>query len=213
MSLRSVMRKAAKKLVRLSGRRNDYQAHRSAGTEERWKLIEQHLTDADRSLLDIGCNLGILTARAARRGMFALGFDVLPETIEFATRRHRGIDGLAFCFFKLTPVTVSQLPDFDAILCLSVHHYWFRDYGGDASWAMLEGLCRRSRKLFFEPSVRRRKYGAGVPADFVEHDTAYVEALTRRSVPSLKDGRKQFRLLGETPAPGEEQFRPLFLID
>lgn len=199
-----------KRLPKFFGMTRFYQHNRPAGTEARWKLIDTNLAEGDRSLLDIGCNLGEFTARAAARGMFAVGADVDDAAVLEAVRRNRGQPNLAFGSWSFAPENVRAIPPFDVILCLSVHHYWYRAHGERASWEMVRDLARRGGKLFFEPSVRLKKYGRTPPQGFVEGDSAHLEGMIRDEITGPLG--KTLAFLGETEAPGEERFRPLFLI-
>src|SRR4051812_34708750 len=73
-----------------------YQSKRALGTEERWRIIDAHLAAEDQSLLDIGCNLGVFTRRAAERGLLAIGLDSMPRAIADARRQNGNVAGLAF---------------------------------------------------------------------------------------------------------------------
>lgn len=199
-----------KRLLKYVGMTKFYQFNRSAGTEARWKLIDAHLAESDRSLLDIGCNLGTFTQRAAERGIFSVGADVDTAAIVRAIRRNRDRPNLAFGNWSFAPDNARHIPPFDVILCLSVHHYWYRAFGAKQSWDMVRHLASQAGKLFFEPSVRLKKYGKNPPAGFVEGDSAHLEGMIREEVTGPLE--KSVTLLGETEAPGAERFRPLFLI-
>ena len=197
------------KLLKFVGITKFYQFKRPAGTEERWKLIDANLAESNSSLFDVGCNVGHLTAPAAQRGIFSVGADVQLPAITEAIRKDGVQANLAFGSWSFTPDNIKAVPPFDVILCLSVHHYWHREYGEKACWKMVRHLAKNAGKLFFEPSVRLKKYGKNPPKGFVEGNSAHLEGLIREEItgPLNKDAA----FLGETEAPGEERFRPLFL--
>lgn len=203
-------RKIVKKVRRALGL-NLYQRKRVAGTEERWKLISANLAPEDRSLLDVGCNLGTFTSNAAVSGRTAIGLDVLEGAIARARRRYAKLPGLAFMQLEMTPQTVTRLPSCDAVLCLSVHHYWIEKYGPDQGWSMVGEILRKARrKFFFEPASIHKKFGPH-ELDFVDLDR---ESLVKYNIENLQrvagpDWR--ISLLGETECLNPEPFRLLFL--
>lgn len=190
-----------------------YQEKRLAGAEERWGRIAAHLGPADRSLLDLGCNAGMLSRRAAEAGLLVVGCDVAPKAIEVAQRRHKGVAGLGFMLFQVTPESIEKLPEVDVVLCLSVHHYWVRTYGEAAGWDMVRVLLQRTRrKLFFEPASRRAKYRPEKP-DFVDFDRDSIARYNTEHLRAACGGPARIDCLGETAGLGKELFRMLFLVD
>lgn len=200
------------KVGRLLGMSSLYQSKRAGGTEERWGLINAHLDGDDGTLLDIGCNLGVLTRNAATTGRTALGVDVMEKAIAQARNRNRDVQGLAFMQMELTPETVQRLPTFDVVMCLSVHHYWVAAYGQETAWSMVRELISRSRrKFFFEPASIRKKYGQFAP-DFVDLDR---DSLKTHHLSALRDAagaERQVEFLGESKCLGIEPFRLMFLV-
>lgn len=154
-------------------RSNDpYQLTRVAGTEERWKMIEPHISPQDRSLLDIGCNAGLLTSYAARLGLISLGVEqsesgqkrAVDKTLDLdvqgfnhAIERAKEVDNVAFMRTTVTPDTIDAFPTFDVVFLLSVFHYWYRQYGKDDAKEMLSALGD-SKRIFFEPASTQKKY-------------------------------------------------------
>ena len=158
-SLRKAGRKDAPKKPSLL-----YQSKRIHGTEQRWEMISARLDDKDRSLLDIACNLGMMTRSAADKGLLALGIDYSARAVDTAYETYREIPNLAFMRFEITPESASKVPNFDVTLCLSVYHYWMQIYGEATAWSIVAQLIARSRrKFFFEPASLLKKYGANPP--------------------------------------------------
>jgi ubiquinone/menaquinone biosynthesis C-methylase UbiE len=219
---RRMVARVLKGFRRLRGRRQKapeskpkplYQAKRSLGTEQRWEMINAQLDDGDRSLLDIGCNLGRMTRCAADKGLFAVGIDPLSRAIASARESNRDAAHLAFMRSEITPQTVTKIPSFDVVLCLSVYHYWMALYGEATAWSMVGGLVERSkRKFFFEPASLLKKYGAHPPADVAD---LHREGLVDYHLTRLREagGANSTVLhLGETACLGREPFRLLFLL-
>jgi SAM-dependent methyltransferase len=198
------------KVLRRLGVTTFYQLKRPEGTEERWKLIDANLDESDRSLFDVGCNVGQFTARAAQRGIFSVGADLQLPAVAEALKSNGGQANLAFGNWSFSPDNIRGIPHFDVILCLSVHHYWHRAYGEEQCWEMVRHLARSAGKFFFEPSVRLKKYGQTPPTGFVEGNSAHLEDRIREEITGPLG--KSVVFLGETEAPGDERFRPLFLI-
>lgn len=142
-----------KKIARILRLKHYYQERRAGTFAQRWAMIEQRLGPSDRSLLDIGCNIGQFTAKAAERGMFALGVEAQEEILAQARRLHAHEAHIAFGLLDITPASVASLPAADVTLALSVHHYWTRAFGDAASWQIIATLLQKSGKLFLNRQV------------------------------------------------------------
>lgn len=199
------------KIARILRLKPFYQEQRAAAFEDRWEMIERRLEPEDRSLLDIGCNIGQFTARAAARGMLAIGIDAYEEVVARARRLHRNEPNLGFIWSDFGPETVHLLPRADIVLCLSVHHYWSRVHGEDASWGMIGEMARKAGKLFFEPASSHARYGRHSP-DFVEHDPESLDSYVRRRFAQAVGASRTVERLGLTASIRQESFRPLYLI-
>jgi SAM-dependent methyltransferase len=190
-----------------------YQEKRVAGTAERWEMIRRELDARDRSLLDLGCNVGAMTELAASGGRFALGLEREPRLFGEALKRARGQESLAFMCYGIDPESVLALPAFDVVLCLSVHHHWVRNFGEGAAWQIVGELLRRSRsKFFFEPASVKRKCGTQ-DLDFEDLDTETIVEYNVKHLEAVAEAGQSIRLLGETACLGTEPFRLLFLIE
>jgi SAM-dependent methyltransferase len=214
MSTRPAVKRLTRGLKKLARRTRlfpYYQEQRSESADSRWRLIEARLEETDRNLLDIGCNVGMFTARAAERGMIALGFDPLEEAVAHAQGRWRDRRGLAFMWLEASPDDIARLPAFDVTLCLSVHHYWYRAHGEEGAWAMIGEMAAKSGKFFFEPASAHRRYGEAKPR-FVENDEASIRDYVARNFDKLFGTTKRVECLGQTPSLHEEPFRLMFLI-
>lgn len=210
---RPLVRRLTRKLRRSLGWTEPYQAKRIGGTELRWEIIAGQLGADDRSLLDVGCNLGVLTRKAAESGRVSLGIDIDRRFIQKARAMHRGVPGLAFMFLDIGPETVRTLPECDVTLCLSVHHHWAKQFGLERSWEMVRVLLARTRrKLFFEPASIRSKYKESAP-DIVDLDRQSIIETTMDQLRAAAAPDHTVSYLGESPCLGKEPFRLLFLVD
>jgi hypothetical protein len=79
--------------------------------------------------LDVGSNIGLLTAMAARTGLFAIGVEGNWNALSAARRKYEPTLSVAYMHFFVTPETVTVLPICDVVLCLSVYHRWHHDFG------------------------------------------------------------------------------------
>lgn len=199
-----------KKTARILRLKPYYQEQRSGVFDERWTLLSSRLSQNDRSLIDVGCNIGQFTAAAAARGMFAIGIDAFEEVAARARHVHRNVQNLGFVWSEFGPESVKLLPSVDVILCLSVHHYWSRVHGEEVSWQMIGELAKRAGKLFFEPASSHRRFGNVVP-DFKENDEASIDSYVTRHFARVAPGRSLERL-GSTASIRNEDFRTLYLL-
>jgi SAM-dependent methyltransferase len=189
-----------------------YQEKRPLGMEPRWEMIASELSD-EATLLDLGCNLGVFTRRAAERGMISLGIDIDAGFIRKARTLHKDVAGLGFMFMNLGPREIARLPQFDATLCLSVHHHWAKQFGLEQSWEMMRTLLSHTRrKLFFEPASIRSKYEANAP-EIVDLDRGSIIETNLTALRSVAPPDYSVRHLGESPCMGKEPFRLMFLAE
>lgn len=171
----------------------------------RLAVIDRGVPADARSLLDVGCNLGDITAHYARRGVWSVGADANRDLVQEAVERQRGIESCAFMVSMLDPENVKRLPEFDTILLLSVHHHWLGEWGPDVAGRMLRDVvARATRSVVFESTSRNGRFGK-YPPGFVDNDeasvTAYHEAYLREHVGDIATIER----LGKTPCVGERE--------
>lgn len=189
-----------------------YQKTRLEGTEKRWNIINCELDKFDKSILDIGCNAGILTRNAATQDRFAIGIDN-DSSISYAKYQSRRESNVGFIQGKVTPENISNLPTFDVIFLLSVYHHWHKSFGQEEAIHMLGILNEKTQnKLFFEPPSLRKKYGSNPPSIEDLDDDSIISYNTKFLQSIFSDG--EIHHLGKT-AKGErrEGNRHLFMIE
>ncbi|MGQ0486445.1 MAG: class I SAM-dependent methyltransferase [Hyphomicrobiales bacterium] len=205
------LKRNLKKIARILRVKPLYQQERSAVFGERWAAIEKQLGPNDRSLLDVGCNMGNFTAKAASRGMFAIGVDPMEEAISRAKSLHARMKGCCFAWLDINTDTVKTLPHCDVALCLSVHHYWSRAHGEDGAWQIIAEILNRSGKLLFEPASSYVRYGTERP-DFIENDEVSIDHYVRRRFAAIAPACKVTRLIS-TASINLETFRSMYLVE
>ena len=205
------IRRNLKKFARIIRIKPLYQQERAKVFEERWTAIEGHLGTNDRSLLDIGCNMGSFTAAAAQRGMLAIGIDPMEEAISRAKSLHSHIKGCGFVWLDINTESVNTLPRCDVALCLSVHHYWSRAHGEAGAWQIISEILNKSGKLFFEPASSYVRYGTERPA-FAENDKDSIDSYVHKRFAAIGSVRNVTRL-ASTASINLEKFRSMYLIE
>jgi len=188
------------------GRARAYQEKLAGSLEERCAQIGGALPPDAGSVLDIGCNLGDLTAWCATRGLWSVGLDSSAELVADARRRHRHVPLCSFMQQLITPADVSRLRSDDVVLLLSVHHHWLMAHGPDVAGTMLRDLASRTGKvLVFEGASRNIRYGK-FPPGFVDNDeasvTGYLRGYLEQHVGDLFSGIEP---LGKTRCVGERE--------
>lgn len=183
-----------------------YQEKLAEAFPERCRQLEAAIPADARSVLDIGCNLGDITAWCAGRGWWTVGVDSSATLIREATERHREVPTCGFMHQVIGPADVSRLPVFDVVLLLSVHHHWLMAHGPRVAGQMLHDLADRTgRVLIFEGASRNVRYG-DYPPGFVDNDeasvTGYLEGYLREHA---GDRFTRIEPLGKTPCVGERE--------
>jgi SAM-dependent methyltransferase len=183
-----------------------YQAKVAGSFEERCRQIEGAIPTGARSVLDIGCNLGDITAWCAGRGLWAIGVEGSAKVVRAARRRHAAVQGCAFMLQRLEPEDLGGLPVFDVVLLLSVHHHWLMAHGPEKAGEMLRELAKRTGKvMIFEGASRNVRYGK-YPPGFVDNDEASVTAYLRGYLDRyVGDLFARIEPLGKTPCVGERE--------
>lgn len=183
-----------------------YQA--KPGMSERLALLESVIPEDAGSMLDIGCNIGIITAHFARRGLFCIGTDIDPKLMARARKMHADVENCAFSCSALTPDNVLSIPRFDVILVLSVHHNWMAAHGPEVAGQMLRDLVGRTTQLLvFEAPARNLRYGPHSPG-FVDNDERTVTAFNESYLHEHLADMCSIEPLGKTPCWGQGSREP-----
>lgn len=124
-------------------------------TEDQYQLIAA--TDTYKkanSTLEIGCNFGRLVELFGNDGKFAVGTD------KYQAWGTQGQRNAILGIYELSPERVKQLPEFDIICILSVHHQLIANFGNDYAKSVISALVKKSKMgLFIEFAAISEKYG------------------------------------------------------
>lgn len=183
-------------------------------TQQKWRLIAGELTGPPGSLLDIGCNEGYFTLRAAEMGWCAWGVEPLTMAANYA--RQRAVDaGLGNALFfngPLTPEATHALPTFDVILFLSSFHDLHKKFGSTQANAVFGNLlaaCRR--KILLEPASTSSRFSKDAPVFARDNDRDAIQEWIHTLVADAPEWT--VRYIGATPYGELEPFRFLFSIE
>jgi SAM-dependent methyltransferase len=184
--------------------------------EDKFKLIcSQMDLPAVNNVFDIGCNEGYVAAKFSELGKFAVGVDVGPYYLNHVLRnvdQLYGASGPALGVFPLDRENVSNIPEFDVILLLSVHHQWVKKYGDDYARDLVRALISKSRKYFvIEFASTLHKYGYSEP-HFVDNDEGSVRAYAESWLESLGVGAEVKYLGKNRETAGTEPYRFIYML-
>lgn len=172
-----------------------YQMIKEEGFDERWELIESHISP-DRSVLDVGCNAGLFTEAAAEKGCFAVGLEKQSGTVRDAIKYHGGAPEFGLVTRPITEDTVTALPTFDYTFLFSVYHHIYRIQGQTAAENVLNTLAERTTEtLFFEPASRKELYG-DEELPFTDNDPGSILEYNEGMLERVIDGDVQVDHLG-----------------
>lgn len=119
--------------------------------EDRWRVIQPAL-QGHGPVLDIGCNVGFFSFKAADTGRMAVGIDHDSFNILFcnAIRSATRSEYTMFANRNLDLGHLKKLPKFDTIFNFSVFHHWVKAYGASEAMEMMRVIAQKCDCLFFE---------------------------------------------------------------
>lgn len=141
-------------------------------TQAKFEAINQIFQEMQvTSVLDVGCNAGEITRLAGQNGIFAVGVD---KKLDFSgVKEPLSKACLGNIEFNLD--LVKTIPNFDAILLLSVHHQMIRFLGDEWTRDFVSGLAIKSKKVFLmEIASINSKYGKENGEFFIDNDETSV---------------------------------------
>jgi SAM-dependent methyltransferase len=192
----------------------DYQ--RGHEPDNKFDLIASGIDlDRVRNVLDIGCNEGKIAARFDKLGKFTVGIDVGPYFLNHVLTDLDNVYGrssAAYGVFPINQKNVEDLPAFDLILLLSVHHQLIKHHGDEYTKDVVRKLLEKATEyLVVEFAATRMKYGFS-GNEFEDNDEASVRSYAESWIHSLADNL-DVTYLGKNRESGErEPFRFVYSI-
>lgn len=184
------------------------------GSQANIKLITTHVSSKSKSVLDIGCNEGLVSIALANRGYEVTGIEANTAFYSLA-QKHKQASHLDNCHFindKMKPEDIDSYKNIDTLLLLSVHHQLVDNLGIEMGNDFLKKLFMAPRRqFFFQPATIHSKYGHPMP--FPENDLNSI----RQYFLKMFDGLRPFRFtdlgIAANYLPQREPFRPLYLFE
>jgi hypothetical protein len=183
------------------------------GTKQYVALISQYLHPAPASMLDIGCNEGLILAGLAGKETAGYGYEANANYYKSAVELNKGNTRLKFFNKIVQSEDIQELPDVDVAIFLSVHHQIVRKKGLDYGNDFLAKLFRKVRdKLFFSPAMIYAKYRHEMP--FPENDYKAATSYFLDVMQKVADGPIYARSIGiaSNYMPPSEPYRPIILM-
>jgi hypothetical protein len=163
-----------------------------------------------KNVLDIGCAEGWFVRRAAADlNLFAIGIEATDVGIvgELA-RLHGRVPRAAVAKAFVTPEAIRGLPQFEAVLCLSMLHHVIRGFGLAVAERFLQVLATRvSKILVFEIGTASESSWTGFLPEHSQGQEAFVRELLERA------GFRNVRVIAESAAYHREVQRLLFAAE
>lgn len=170
---------------------SEYQRDRFS--KEKFAMIADKIDcDAIGNVLDVGCNEGYITAEFAKLGKFCVGVDTGPLFLnQVLTNVNASFKNstAAYGVFSIGEDNVQNLPNFDLILLLSVHHQLVNLHGDEYAKSVVKKLIEKSNRYFvIEFAATASKYGYTEP-QFEDNDEASIKNYAENWISSLNVDR------------------------
>lgn len=187
---------------------SSYQTDRRVDLDQRFSMIDPHISPGDENLLDIGCAEGELTKRFADTELFCVGIDISDIRLAQARKKESLDNSVRFVRHEITPENISRLPDFDVTLLLAVYQHWGSQFGYESAAEMLRVLAGDTGKLFFEvpPGKQTRDV---FPTRDGEEEVEYY----RRYLDQVFDSGVDIEHIGTADYKGDDRTDPVFLLE
>lgn len=158
--------------------------------DDRWELIESHLTEEHDSLVDLGCADGFFVKKAADRGMAVSGFEGNQNRVDRAKKSCQGYDNVNIEQKYISPENIIEILSSDVVLFLTVHHHWIRQYGWERAASMFQQICRRADLVFYEPPGNKSINRDGsekplAPSESIQYYTDEIQTILGENIAIL----------------------------
>ena len=175
-------------------------------------LISSYLAENAETVLDIGCNEGLVTCAMAMSGTKAMGMEVQEKYLRTArTIANRLNTSASFENKKVSLEDLKSITPYDVVSFLSVHHQIASADGLKNADIFLRSLAAKAEKqFFFQPACISAKYGNHGP-DISDND---ISAYEDYFCSILKNDFEYYALIGfaQNDIPKNEPMRPLMLF-
>lgn len=171
------------------------------------ELIQRELKlRSVQSILDIGTNAGAV-ARLLSENNFVVGIDSNLDT--------RGLEkpfkNVALGEIPFSLENAQKIPDFDAVLLLSVHHQWLAELPEEEADALVKASILIAKKLvFIEFAALNKKYSFS--GKFEDNDENSIINYALNYLNQLQPQSK-ITAIGKCPESVQEPFRFMFMIE
>lgn len=171
------------------------------------ELIQRELQHLSvKSILDIGSNAGAV-ARHMSENNFVVGIDKNLDTRGF----EKPFKNVALGEIPFNLENAAKIPDFDAVLLLSVHHQWLAELLEEEADALVKAAISIAKKVvFIEFAALNAKYSFS--NKFKDNDENSVTNYAYNYLNRL-ESQSQITYIGKCPESRREPFRFLFKIE
>lgn len=141
-------------------------------------LFDHNLPLIGASVLDVGCNMGIVGYEVCKHGVTDYhGIDVLPDHLDVARGIFMGVPCRSRIEALHLPTALDRLDSaYDVILYLAVHQHIRKAQGAEKAAETARGLFRRTGTLVFRgPDVEALKAIALEEGFEIAHETPQGE--------------------------------------
>lgn len=166
----------------------------------RYKIIDTEMKTCS-SVLDIGCNLGILTSMIGESGRFAVGVEKNPKAVKNAYYYHNDNDLSNFSIMnkEVTAENIQSFPQFDYVILFSVYHQMYKYMGERKAERLLNKIVGVARKkVFFEAAGQKSKYG-DENLSFTDFDEDSIVEYNSEMLKTAIDCEVEIKYLGSIP--------------
>lgn len=180
--------------------------------EDRWVFMRPYL-DGATGLLDIGCAEGYFTAQAANYGLVSIGIDNDVDRLKQAQARTGFAERCGFLRLHLSPENIYQLPRFDVILLLTVHHHWEGEYGLEEAERMFRTVMDRCDLLVYEPPGDRPIVKDHMELNVADSMAFYTDRLSALYGDAIEILDAEMVSYSADRQKGRERADPIFVIN
>ena len=184
------------------------------GTSQNLELILGSIDASAASVVDIGCNQGVLACALALHGFNVHGIEgqevFINHGIQKSTNNH--IKNIKFTHSNIGFENINIINGVDVAILLSVHHQMVKHMGIESGNKLLVEIFKAAKKqFFFQPATIYEKYGTEMP--WPENDFQAIEEYFVNLFSPIRDFKFHNLGLVDNRLPNSEPLRPLYLFN